>query len=680
MHCYTKFIIPGGIQKLLTLTLLVSTHSTIAAEHNSKSKSLTALQEEIHWLQEETYVSTATKTLENIKKSGSTISIITDTDLKNMGARSLMDALKRLPGLGINQSNVGNASVEVRGVKTDFGEKVLFLINGHPSNNNLVNGGASSSYDTFMIDDVKRVEVIRGPGSALYGANAFVAVINVITKTAKEIDGTTVTVGAGSYDSKKINVLYGNDSGPLEVAANFNIFDTDGFMGDVESDAIGASGQSDYWNQRYDFGFQLGYENFTLNGKYLQRQAGAYVGVINALNDDTEQEYIEYFLDFGYQKSFSNQLTLSSKLYLDHFEFDNLWEALPESGANPDGLLLRSPIEHDKFGTELQLEYQLGSKHKLLGGLMAEHQSQYNVALFTNNGSGPLQDISSVANWNISKNRDILAAFAQDIWDINKDLRLIAGARYDHYSDFGGTFNPRTSLMWEFSDRYNFIATYGSAFRAPTFGDLYNTNNSAIVGNPDINPEEIETIELGVNGDISKRMKAGITLFQNNIEEVITSETGQNAAKVYGNSGELKVQGAEIELFSRLRNGSHFAANYTYQYPVDQVTNKRVAEVPIHKANASFNFRQSQYVNMYAGLMYRGSLNRAEGDTRSNVDDFFTLDLALTVKNYTKDLEMKASIYNFFDENYFDASPSGVMVSDYPKPGRNLMVELSYKL
>jgi len=680
MHRYTNFLLLGSIKKLLILTLLANIHSVIATEQNAKSRSLTALQEEIQWLQEESYVTTATKTLENIKKSGATVSIITDSDLKNMGARNLMDALKRLPGLGINQTNVGNTSVEVRGVKTDFGEKVLFLINGHPSNNNLVNGGASSSYDTIMIDNIKRVEVIRGPGSALYGANAFVAVINIITKTAKDVDGTTVAIGAGSYDSKKLNVLYGNRSGKLNVAANFNIFDTDGFKGDVESDAIGASGQSDYWNQRYDFGFQLGYENFTLNGKYLKRQAGAYVGVINALSDDSEQEYIEYFLDFGYRKSFSSQLTLSSKLYLDHFEFDNLWEALPESNASPDGLLLRSPIEHDKFGTEVQLEYQLSSQHKFLGGLMAEHQSQYNVALFTNNGSGPLQDISSIANWNISKNRDILAAFAQDIWDINKELRLIVGARYDHYSDFGGTFNPRTSLMWEFRDHYNFIATYGSAFRAPTFGDLYNTNNSAIVGNPNINPEEIDTIELGVNGDITKRMKAGITLFQNKIEEVITSEPGQNATKVYGNSGELKVQGAEIEFFSRLRNGSNFAINYTYQYPVDQVTNKRVAEVPIHKANASFNFRHSRFVNMYAGLMYRGSLNRAEGDTRSNVDDFFTLDLALTVQNYIKNLEMKASIYNFFDKNYFDASPSGVMVSDYPKPGRNLMVELSYKL
>jgi len=680
MRRFTNAVALGDIKKLLILTLLTFTNSVIAEEHDPEHQSLKALQEEIHWLQEESYVTTATKTLENIKKSGATVSIITDSDLKNMGARNLMDALKRLPGLGINQSNVGNSSVEVRGVKSDFGEKVLFLINGHPSNNNLVNGGASSAYDTFIIDDIKQVEVIRGPGSALYGANAFVAVINIITKTAKDIEGTVITIGAGSYKTEKINVLYGGSLGEVEVAANINILDTDGLKGDVESDAIGNSGQSDYGNQRYDLGFQLGFNHYSLNGKYVKRQAGSYIGVINALNDDSEQEYIEYFLDFGYQRNFSSQLTFSSSIYLDHFEFDNLWEALPESDTTPDGLLLRSPIEHDKLGTELQLEYQLSTKHKLLGGLMAEHQSQYNVELWTNNGSGPLQNVSSVANWNGRHNRDIYAAFMQDIWDINPNLRLIAGARYDHYSDFGSTFNPRASLMWEFVNNYNFITTYGSAFRAPTFGELYNINNPSIVGNPDVNPEEIDTIELGVNGNITKRMKASITLFQNKIKEVITATPTQTAVNEYGNKGELKVQGTEVELSSRLRNGSLLSLNYTYQYPINQLTDKRIADVPIHKANAAFNFRHSQYVNMYAGLMYNGSLNRAEGDTRSKVDDFFTLDLALTVQNNIKNLELKASIYNFFDKHYFGPSPSGVMISDYPKSGRNLMVELSYKL
>ena len=662
----------------ILLSSLLIPYGAVAEQKDESS--LSALQEEIHWLQEESYVSTATKTLESISKSGATVSVITAKNLKDMGARNLMDALKRVPGLGINQMNMGMTSVEVRGVKTDFGEKVLFLINGHPTNNNLVNGGAQSSYNNFIVDDIQKVEVIRGPGSALYGANAFVAVINIITKEAKDINGAILTTGAGSYNTKKMNLAFGDNVGPLDLAINLNAFDTDGLKGEVESDAISASGESEYWQQRYELGFQLNSGNYAAQGKYLKRQSGPFLGAVNVLNDDSEQEYIEYFLEVGYQRPITNKLSFDATLYLDHFEFDNLWELFPESQANPDGFLVRSPIKHDRQGAEVKFEYQLNHQHKFLIGLMGENHSQYDVEFWSNNGTGPLQDISSFANWNGSHNRDILAAFAQDIWDINKDLRLISGARYDHYSDFGGTFNPRASLMWEFVDDYNFIATYGSAFRAPTFGELYNINNPSIVGNPDVNPEEIDTFELGVNGKLNKRTQASITLFQNNIKELITSTPTANSVNESGNAGELKVQGAEIELSSRLRSGSNFALNYTYQYPVNQVTDKRVADVPIHKANASFNFRQSRYVNIFAGLMYKGSLNRAEGDSRSKVDDFFTLDLALTVQDYIEDLEVKASIYNFFDKQYYDPTPVGVMDSDYPKQGRNLMVEFSYKL
>ena len=675
----------GKNQSLLMVLFLFST-VVVAEEKESDDKILSSLQEEILWLQEENYVTTATKTLEDINKSGATVSVITADDLKNMGARNLMDALKRVPGLGINQFNVGTSAVEVRGVKTDFGEKVLFLINGHPTNNNLVNGGAHSSYNNFIVDDIKRVEVVRGPGSALYGANAFVAVINIITKEADDIGGTKVSVGAGSYDSKKVNVLFGETFDQLDVAVNLNVFDTDGFDGDVESDAIGASGKSDYWNKRYDVGFQLGYGNYSLQGKYLQRKSGPYLSANNVLNDDSEQEYIEYFVEAGYQRALSSQLGFSAKLYFDHFQFDNLWEIFPEGFTDgngftyPEGLLLRSPIEHDKTGAEVQFDYQLNSQHKLLSGLMAEHQSQYNVELWTNGGSGPLQDISDVANWNGSHTRNISAAYLQDIWDMRDDLRVIIGARYDHYSDFGGSFNPRSSLTWEFAENYNLVTTYGSAFRAPTFGELYNINNPSIVGNPDVQPEEIETFELGVNGDITKRLNFRVTGFRNNITDLIAATPSGTAVNESGNVGELTVDGVEMEVTSRLRSGSSLSLNYTYQYPINELTGERAPDVPLHKANAAYNYRHSQYFNTYLGLLYRGSLSRAKGDVRADVPDFITLDLAVTLQNYIKNLEVKASVYNLLDEDYFDPSPSGVMKSDYPKPDRNFMVEVSYLL
>ncbi|UZE96037.1 TonB-dependent receptor plug domain-containing protein [Alkalimarinus alittae] len=671
------------------LVLLTASVSWVeATEKESEEQVLTALEEEIRWLQEESYVTTATKTLENIRKSGATVSVITASELKNMGARNLMDALKRLPGIGVSQFNMGISSVEVRGVKTNFSEKVLYLINGHPTNNNLVNGGGQTSYNNFIVDDIERVEVVRGPGSALYGANAFVAVINIITKDASDINGTELTVGAGSDETHKLNVQFGDTFDQLDVSVNLNVLDTDGINGHVESDAIGQSGTTDFWQQRYELGFQLGYGDYSLQGKYLKRQSGSYLGANNVLNDGTEQEYVDYFFELGYRRALSSQLTFISKLYFDHFQFDNLWEIVPKGYTDtsgftyPDGLFLRSPIKHDKTGVDAQLEFQLNSQHKLLGGVTAEHQSQYNVELWTNFGSGPMKDISSTTNWNGSHNRDIYAAYVQDIWDMGENLRLIAGARYDHYSDFGSSFNPRLSFTWGFIEHYNFIATYGSAFRAPTFGELYNINNPSIIGNPDVEPEEIETFELGINGDITKRTSLRATWFRNDITNLIGPTPTPSGAAVSesGNVGRLRVDGIEFEISSRLRDGSSVALNYTYQHPFNQVTNERAPEVPLHKANASFNYRHSKHLDGFVGLLYRGSLSRDSADMRSDVPDLVTLDLAVTWKNYIEGLELQASVYNLADTTYSDPSPSGSMLSDYPKPGRSLMVELSYKL
>ncbi|WP_250656225.1 TonB-dependent receptor plug domain-containing protein [Alkalimarinus coralli] len=681
--------IQGDIRCSLLALLLTNAGVAVAVENEVDDQVLSALEEEVLWLQEETYVTTATKTLEDIKKSGATVSVLTSEDLKNMGARNLMDGLKRIPGFGINKINIGLPSVEVRGVKTEYSEKVLFLINGHPTNNNLVNGGGTWSFHNFIVDDIKRVEIVRGPGSALYGANAFVAVINIITKRSPDVNGTILSAAGGSGDTKKFNVLTGNRVGDVDFAINLNAYDTDGFGEHVESDSVGASGNTNDWNERYELGINLDYAGLSLHGKYLKRNSGPYVGAVNALNDNSEQQYEEYFVELGYVSSLSSNTSLSSKVYYDHFASDNNWEIYPAGAipAFPNGMWGRSPITQERIGGEVQAEHILG-QHKLLAGVMAEHQSQFDVQFFANfnpvTGAplGAIEDISNRWNWNGSHNRNISAIYLQDIWDMQENVRLIIGGRYDNYSDFGSSFNPRTSLTWEFVENYNIVAVYGSAFRAPTFGELYNTNNPLIEGNPEVQPEEIDTFELGVNGDVTKRLNFRVTGFRNNIENLIAAapSASSSAVNVSGNVGKLKVNGIEMELKSRLREGSSVALNYTYQYPVNELTNERAPDVPLHKANASFNYRHSKFFNSYVGVLYRGSTSRAASDPRSDVPDSVTTDIALNWQNYITNLEVTASVYNLFDVQYEDASPSGVMISDFPRDGVSFMLEARYKL
>ncbi|MFT7372910.1 MAG: outer membrane cobalamin receptor [Oleiphilaceae bacterium] len=674
-----------SMKSSLLLMLLFSTYSVIATEHSSESESLTPLQEEIQWLQEETYVSTATKTLESISKSGATVSVITAEDLKNMGARNLMDALKRVPGLGIKINKLGLPVIEVRGVQTEFSEKVLFLVNGHAINNNLVNGGATWAHNNFMIDEIKRVEIVRGPGSALYGANAFVAVINIITNQASDLNGSQVTLGIGDNETQKVNIQTGKTINDFAYAINANFFDTDMHREFVESDFWGNSGESNDWNKRYDLSFNMSVSNYTFQGKYLKRTSGPYIGFGNALNDESKQDYLEYFLELGYERSFSDTIQINSKVYYNNFKTKNFWEVHPEGfppGAGfPDGFLGSSPITIESTGAEFQFKYAI-SQHKLLFGLMAEHQTLFDIGFEANfnptTGTplvGGYQDIYDRWPWIKQQSRDIQAVFLQDIIDIRSDLRLIIGARYDHYSDVGGSFNPRSSLSWEFTEGYNLVATYGSAFRAPNFGELHNANNPGAIGNPDLDPEEIETYEFSLNGKINKRTRFRVTGFRNNISDLIDFRNF-----IASNVGKLEINGAEIELSSRFRNGSTIRVNYTYQYACNKQSDQRVAEVPMHKANASYNYHHTKHLSSYIGLSHVGQAQREAGDSRSNVSDSTTVDIALNLQNTSQDVNIKASIYNLFNKQYFDPAPTGTVASDFPKPGRNLMVEVAFLL
>ena len=655
------------------------------------AESISVLKDEIRWLNEEQFVSTATKTRERISKSGSSVSIITQDELKKMGARNLMDALKRLPGFSVQQTNIGIPTIEVRGVMTSDSEKVLFQINGHSINNNLINGSAVWSHAAFNIDNIKRVEVIRGPGSALHGTDAFVAVINIITYTADDIQGLHIALGTESNAGRSVNIQNADQSGKFKYAFNVNLYESKGMDEPVEADAFGFSGRTLDWKKYYDVSFNASYAEFQLQGKYHIRQNGPYIGIGSTLNDESEQEYIEYFLDLSYQKTVSNYFSFMARAYLDQFEANNFWEIFSENhpdlgnGAYPDGLLGSPLAKNQKTGGEIQFEIQLAKSNKLLAGLVFEHQTQFDVQHLTNfdpttsppTPQAQYSDNSAQWNWNGRHNRDISAFYIQDIWDISEHLRLINGVRLDHYSDFGTDVNPRSSLTWEFIKDYNLGLAYGTAFRAPSFANLYNINNPSIFGNPDLEPEEIETFEVSLSGPIDKRNAFKVTSFRHHIRNVIVSKPS-GSLSVYQNSTKLSVEGVEFELSSHLQDGSSLDFNYTYQYPINESINQLSANIPLHKANLAFNYRHSRLVSAYIALNYRGELSRNDSDSRGDIQPRTVVDTALNWKNEEENIELIASVYNLLNDQTKDASDA--VQSDLPTEDRHIALKLIYKL
>ena len=193
------------------------------------------LEQEMAWLKAETYVITASKVKETIKKAPASISVITDKQIRQMGARDLSDVLRAVPGFRVGSFYVGHGVFSARSTRKGISANILIMINSHPIND-VVTGGATYVHDTLLIDNIKRIEFIRGPGSALYGSNAYNGVINVITKEAEDIDGFELTARGGSWDTQQYNLLYGKTFSDLEVAFNFNYFKTHGHRAFIEED------------------------------------------------------------------------------------------------------------------------------------------------------------------------------------------------------------------------------------------------------------------------------------------------------------------------------------------------------------------------------------------------------------------------------------------------------------
>jgi len=676
----------------------------------------TGLEEEMAWLQAETFVITASRVLESIKKSAASITVITDKQIRQMGARHLMDVLRTVPGMSYRYSHDGGYKIDARGLMRSVSQDVLIMVNSHPLNENFT-GGALDAYDTVILDNIQRIEVIRGPGSALYGANAFSAVINIITKDAQAIDGGQVSARGGSYNTQQYNLLFGKAFNDLGVTFNFNYFNTEGFEGDIEQDRqtfidqiFGtnvslAPGHTKERDERYDAALMVRYKGLKFEGRYIDRELDVPVGIVDVLTEKSISSIEDYYLTLSYEGNIREGLDFSGKVYRNNHSILGDYQGYPPGvilmtlapdgtvvpDIFPDGVIAKPSSKNNRTGIEIMTTYKLNDSNTVVAGATYEKMEQYGVEYSANFLYAPVTDViiplSAVQditvppynqNYNKDVSRTFTAGFLENIWDIKDDLRLTVGARYDHYSDFGGSFNPRAGLAWEFTKGYDLKLLYGRAFRAPNFSELYSQNNPYVVGNPDLDPETVDTYEISFGAEITDVLKGRVTGFRNEIKDSI-NQVPVEGTFVFQNAEELRSQGVEVEAQYDFGKGIYVAANSTYQDIENMETDEGSWKVPKYKGNLMANIRLSKYFNVYANVYFQGDYEREEGDEREDNPGFTIVNTTLIAKNFIGGLEIRGSVYNLFDEDYTFPTAAGTLPVDLPRPGRNFMVELQYK-
>ncbi|MCP4624202.1 MAG: TonB-dependent receptor, partial [bacterium] len=570
-------------------------------------------------------------------------------------------------------------------------EKILFMLNGHVIMEPYSGSAFNAHLSNLPVGNIARIEIVRGPGSTQYGANAFLGVVNIITKKPEEINGTELAVSTEFEERNNVgqrcNVLYGqrfkNEWG---LALNLNIFDLDGPELFVEKDAFGRSGNADTEHEQVDLQASLDLGALTIDGRYTDIEMAGFYGVSNVLGRNTEHDQKFGFLEARLELDFHKDLETRITVYVDHLIGEPSFEIFP-AGSIPPGHALSAwndtgyiggpTTKTTTIGGDLQTEFRGFERHTLVGGLVGRNERQ-DVKSFNNFNPGFLptvQDVSDEYNFCKNASRDVFAVFFYDLWDITEKMRLAFGGRYDDYSDFGDKFSPRVGLAWGITEKLDLRLNYATAFRAPAFRDLYLQNNPIVVGNPDLDEEKIKTFEAGVGVRLTDRLFANVTYFHNDIEDLISLLPGEGEYKNYQS---VRVDGLESEVRYAFESGVSLALNYTY-------TDSRIEHgsqhpnIVKHAGGAVANIPFSKYFNWNINVFYQGKTARDAADSRDDMNDYAVVNTSLSAKEFFKGLELQLSVFNLFDKDYTWPAPPNTIPGDYTAPGRSFFLSARYK-
>ncbi|HVK93829.1 MAG TPA: TonB-dependent receptor [Noviherbaspirillum sp.] len=661
-------------------------------------------------------ISIATGSQQTLSRAPAVASVITAQDILAMGATDLDQVLASVPGLHVSVASLGNNPIySFRGIFTNYNPQVLMLVNGIPITNVFL-GNRSIVWGGMPLENVARIEVIRGPGSALYGADAYSGVINVITKTASDINGTEFGVRAGTFNTRDAWLQHGGTVGPMDAAFYLRIGDTDGHNGTIERDsqssldqlfqtsASRAPGPNSAARKALDARADLSYKDWRFRAGYQRREIGIGAGLADSVDPESRMPESRLYADVSYQKAnWAPNWDLSAVAgYYDIKEKpgDPPYMLFPRGafgGTFPDGVIGNPGHSERHTHASVSAFYTGINRHRIRMGAGFRLEDLYAVSEFKNYnlisipGVGtrfvPLPGVIDVTDnpalvYMQPHKRDVSYLFAQDEWNLAKDWTLTAGVRHDRYSDFGSTTNPRVAMVWDAAYNVVIKAMHGRAFRAPNFSELYSINNPVTIGNARLRPETIATNELAVSWQPASDLQTTLSVFQYRMRDIIkfmpnadptTGSTAQNTGNQTGRGVELEVT---WDATRRLR----FVSNLSLQRSIDDTTGEDAGLAPRKRLFVRADWRFMPLWQLGATLNRVADRRRESGDSRPQIADYTTVDLSLRREKLAGDWDVSAMVRNLFDEDAREPSfAPGNIPFDLPLPGRALYVELRHR-
>ncbi|PCJ98089.1 MAG: hypothetical protein COA45_08020 [Zetaproteobacteria bacterium] len=510
-----SFKLPLYLTALFFLISPVAVASELIKDTDSLEKLLNLDIEELMM------VTVASKKEEAIKEAPSVITVITKEDIHRYGALNLTDIMTRIPSMQTYLNLLPDTSFSFRGQSSQLWvARVLFLINGRPFRDSWSGGVVTPLIQNFPLSAIEKIEVIRGPGSVLYGTNAFSGVINIVTK--KTVDNGVAelsgTYGSFSRHDFEGSASYEGDDWNVLIAAKDS--HTDGWRSTL-TDELGVTDSFESKEGGNGVLLSANYKNFDANFFYGRSKSGT-IGTAPIFPSGTVEPK-RIFVDLGYKFDITDNWNVNMNITSNNFEF----------GRSSAGLNNAKAQAHDILG-EVSTRLRLMDNLDVLLGAVGENHDGHMLP-------------------DVEYQRHSYSAYAQADYKPFDWLKLVGGIQMNHPTGIKRDYSPRAAAIISLDNHVTIKAMYGQAFRSAYAIEADINFAPILIGNNNIKPEKIETGELQFFYQ-NRGIEASLNLYRSRITDII-SRVSIPGSLQFQNTGEEVYEGIELEGKKRFDNG-----------------------------------------------------------------------------------------------------------------------------
>lgn len=590
-------------------------------------------------------ITTASKSAESLKDAAAVVSVISAKDIERYGAKSLSEVLDRATNIYFTSGyTYRNNMVSIRGNVTAIANtNVLVLVDGRPFRESLDNGMNSAIYSAFPLNRVERIEIIRGPGSVLYGTCALTGIINIITKKVSEAAPVSASLSYGTFNTKQAQASAAKRIGKIQIAGGLNYLDSDGWdftaYGEPEIALYpdGSSGQAPaqqntikMYEESLGGNLNLSYGDIKLLTNYMhttQANMGSFpmwlngtAGTDEALDFSTTVN--RFLADIGYEKAFTKNWRTTINATYNSMHREKGIPYLPN---------LREDARSNDYVLELTNYIKpLSNMNLIIGGLTNTQTGKAYTYTKVNNPESPLgydvinpfQSIVNTTPYQTvqSYNQTWWSIYAQGDYTIGKVVKLIAGAQGNKVTGNDLYIAPRIGSIFYTSASTGIKVLYGKAFRSPTQNERLGSNVPEIYPNPDLKPETIGTFETQFFYT-KPSFEAYLTYYNSNQENIIRQSVSDDErievsfgpgltfhVPTYLNGGHLHSQGVELETKAFITKALALHTGFSYQTAIDDADNRDDLGMPrvMLKAGLSYTLPFGLQLGIYNSYFGKG--------------------------------------------------------------------------